>query len=59
LPGTFGKAYEAIGSTLSRVDPAALATAHNGSTTFAKVSIATGSDLPITNAHARPAITAA
>ena len=63
LPGTFGKAYEAIGSTVSSADPAAgpLA-AHSGSTSVETACIVSGNIVrhvfPIMNAQARPARTA-
>jgi len=58
LPGTFGKACEAIGSTVSSADPAGSLTAHSGATTLESVSIMTGNVLPITNAQASPAMAA-
>src|SRR5262245_60888814 len=53
LPGTFGKACEAIGSTTS-CDPVTLL-AHSGSMIAETASMVDGSALPMTMAQARPA----
>ncbi len=58
LPGTFGSAYEPIGSTVSSAEPAGSLTAQSGSATLESVSITTGSAFPIRNAQASPAKTA-
>jgi hypothetical protein len=58
FPGTFGNAYEPIGSTLSSGEAAEAPVAQSGATMLDIASIVAGNVLPIVKAQARPATTA-
>src|ERR1700753_781259 len=58
LPGTFGNAYDAIGSTLSSAELVASADMQSGATAFEIASYVAGKVRATASAQARPAATA-
>src|SRR5215216_231669 len=58
LPGTLGRAYEPMGSTISRAEPAGSLDTQSGSIMVEIASIVDGNALAVTNAQARPKMTA-
>src|SRR6266481_2852961 len=58
LPGTFGNAYEPIGSTVSSVEPGELPAMQSGSTSAEIASTVCGKAFATRKAQARPAMRA-